>query len=149
MCRVSRLHNPGIGNAERDRRRCVDDVLVRWRRVVAGVKITDAAWPMAMGAVDIQIGAHAIFERGVRIRDCSEFWKTGDARLVNGGAEKSEPVQSADLIVGFAGGGISETAIKLAGVDTENIPCRRRVARQTIRGTGVIPRLRPDAGRLS
>src|ERR1019366_3482944 len=145
---VPGLHDAGIGKAERDRRRCVDDVLVRCRRVVAAVKMADAAWPMAMGAVDIQIGAHAIFERGVRIRDCSKFWKTGGARLVNGGTEKSEPVQSADLIVGFAGGGISETAIKLAGVDTQNIASRRRVARQTIRRTGVIPRLRADTGRV-
>jgi len=87
MSGVSGHHNAGMVKTERDRRQRVDDVPASRWRVIAGVKMADSSRPMALGAVGVKVGASAVVERGRQVRQRGEFWKTNDARFVEGGIE--------------------------------------------------------------
>ena len=87
-----------------------------------------------------------MLQRGAQIRQRGKLCVIADVRLVDGRVEKAEAIQGAQLVVGVAGGGISQVAIELAGIDAEDVIGDGRVASQAIRRAGIIPCLGADAG---
>ena len=145
LTNVARAYDMRVGQAQRHRRWRVDYPLFRQRCVIAGIIIADSARPMTLGAVGIEIGAHALFERNFRVRQMGKLREDAYVGFVDGGAEHSQAVQGADLVIGNAGGRVSKIAVELTRVDAENVTRAWCVAGQAISRTCVIPRPRLDA----
>jgi hypothetical protein len=122
MTGVLRAHNVSIGVAQDcEGRAKIDDVLVSQTCIITSVVVTNAPWLMAPGTVGIQIGAGAFGQRGLGIGEGGKPWIIVDGGFINGRAEKANPVQGANLVVGDSLGAISEFAVELAGIDAEHI----------------------------
>ncbi len=104
---------------------------------------------MALGAVGVQIGAGALNQRDIRIGHAVKLLISGDGRFVERGIEHAQPVQGAKLVVGDTSGRISVGPVELARVEAQNITGHRRMARQAILRTRIVPILRDDSGGIS
>src|ERR1039458_1598920 len=112
---------------QREGRGGIDNALIFQAGVVAGIVVANAAGTMALGAVGIQVGAGAFFEGGGGIHQGGKLRITCNDGFIDGGAEQTEPVQGADLVVGHAGGGIGEAPVELTRINAENIAGNMRV----------------------
>jgi len=146
---IARFDDAIVGETKGIRERAVDEALRRERDAEARVEITGhAIGAMALGAIGVEIGAHAKLGWIIGVIDANEFGNVRDGGFVLIGAEQTNVIPSAQLIVRDARSGISQRAVELSRVDAEDAAGIRIVADETIEWAGIIPRLCAHTGSI-
>jgi len=126
-------HDLGFGLAERVVDQAVDDAALVESRLVAGIpKGMDTAGPVAMGAVGIRVAAGPCFHRYHPDRPRRRAGPCRSDPLPWAHFEEADRGQGMELVVGHAGGCVTEGTIQLPRVHPEHAAARMGVAGQAI-----------------
>lgn len=144
---IAGTHDSRSGIAEGIFHGSVHEALISEGCAEAGIEIaSDAVGAVALGAIGIQVGANAQIERGICILHADEVREVYEIGFILGRCEQIEVIPGAKLVVSDAGCGVSQFSVQLPRIDAEDAACIWVVAGEAIQRTGIIPRLRANAG---
>src|SRR4051794_25704649 len=94
---------------------------------------------MTLRAVGIDPGPHPVLHARGLVVNRSRPEESGNLALFRRRIEHAEMSESAELVIGATGGGVSENAVLLMGLQPKHVARRRVVAEEALLSTWVTP----------
>src|SRR5205085_1529956 len=118
----------------------IDEVLLAQRGGKARIELrTESGGSMALRAVGIDPGSHPMLHARGLVINRSRMEKRGDLTLFRRWIEHAKMSKRAELVIGAAGGGVSENAILLVGFQPKHVAGRRIMAEEALLAARVTP----------